>query len=111
MNWRDLKPGDRVRVTFEASVSFACQSSINLTLDPADNEAETSFIDVEADAATWELLPKPLRVGLAKFKTSGVLCDVLALYGEWAWVKCSNSGGVRTSLAENLVNIDEEIQP
>lgn len=85
-NWRDLKPGDRVRVTFEEPVHGA-------------------------DAATWELLSRPLKVGPAKFKMCGVLCDVLALHGKWAWIKYVNTGVVGTSLAEMLVNIDEEPQP
>lgn len=107
MNWRDLKPGDRVRVTFEAPVSFVCKSSICLALDPTEDEEETSFTYTEANAATWELLEPTLRVGRAKFKHTGTGCQVLAINENAAWIK-HDRGGYDTFMTEYLENIDEE---
>ena len=111
MNWRDLKPGDRVRVTFEAPVSFVFESSINLTLDPADDETETPFTYAEANAAKWELLEPTLRVGRAKHKHNGWPCDVLAIHDDLAWIRYDFNIRHEVLGISKLINIDEEPKP
>lgn len=106
-NWRDLKYGDRVRVTFEAPVSFVCKSNINLTLDPDDYEAETSFTYTEANAATWELLDPPLKVGTAEHLPTKKRCAVLALADGFAWVRYDTCGSYDTQPVNYFRNVSE----
>ena len=110
MNWKDLKPGDRVRVTFEADVVERNEYGVELNLSGLCNVV-TSIDRNEADAATWELLDPPLRVGRAKFRINNAPCEVLAIHGDVAWIKYDDSGGYNTVAAPILINIDEEPQP
>ena len=106
MNWRDLKPGDRVRVTFEIDVTLVGDNFVLL----GDNDDRVTVEGTPADTATWELLDPPLKVGLAEFKHNGLSCQVLAIYERVAWIKYWH-GGYDTIPINHLVNIDEEPQP
>lgn len=106
MNWRDLSEGDHVRVTFELPVDLVSESYLILgSID--DGVAVDATV---ADAATWELLDPPLRVGRAQYKPSEESCDVLATHGGLAWVKFDNETH-RVTTSDLLVNIDEEPKP
>ena len=78
---RALKPGDRVRVTFEDTVRDNCCAvggavrfnSIEPLLDDA-----TTVISIE-------VIERPLAVG-DRFERNGEIGEVLALHGEYAWM-------------------------
>lgn len=54
MNWRDLKPGDRVEITLTGVVVAAGDHGVNVEFDTTDGEelAVTAFLGRELDAAT-----------------------------------------------------------
>lgn len=79
----DLKPGQRVRVTFEAEVSVAKSAYLRFELVKG---AYTTFDGSEFPALTCELLPDPIEVGDRVQHNSGPTGTVLALHNDRAWV-------------------------
>lgn len=109
MNWRDLKPDNLVRVTFEMPVRRVAENY--LTLGGDDIDVKLVVDEKPADAAKWELLPKPLKIGRAKHWPSGHSCQVLAIHEGLAWIVFDLSGDYATRSVCHLENIDEEPQP
>ena len=106
MNWRDLKAGDRVRVTFEAELGAPCGELVSIYLLDGSDE-KTVISQGEADAATWELLDPPLRVGSAVYRPNKRRCEVLAIHDGLAWVRYAQDGGYDIVPAAHIKNTDE----
>ncbi len=54
MNWRDLKPGDRVEITLTGVVVAAGREGVGVEFDTSNGDLveETAFLGQELDAAT-----------------------------------------------------------
>lgn len=85
-NWREIPDGQRVRVTFEADAYDASKFGITLAL-AGSKESRTELFASEADAATWELIDPPLRVGPAEFRRNSNRVTVLAVHRGRVWVQ------------------------
>ena len=73
MNWRDLKPGDRVRVTMEARVARIREDSLDLATK--SHLLPLTLASIHGpDDVTWERIDPPLRVGRAKFRINNAPC-------------------------------------
>lgn len=100
----DLKPGQRVRVTFEAEVSVAKSAYLRFELVKG---AYTTFDGSEFPALTCELLPGPIKVGdrvTSDFRS--LLGVVLAIHGNSAWVKDHYSAAPSTCPLAALTKIE-----
>lgn len=89
---KDLKPGQRVRVTFDATVAENAGSS-TLYLKLLDHDdVMTAFVEKEFSALTCELLPDPIGAGdRVRYRGSLAKGSVLAIDDGYAWVACTNS--------------------
>ena len=103
MNWRDLKPGDRVRVTFEIDVTLVGDNFVLL----GDNDDRVTVEGTPADTATWEVIDPPFRVGPAEYRPAKKRCEVLAFANGFAWVRYDTCGSYDTQPTHYFRNVSE----
>lgn len=102
---RDLRPGQRVRVTFDATVDRN-GDGYNLRLRMRDGSPQTVFLAEEFPALTCELLPDPIKVGdRVRRETSAATGTVLAVHAKSAWVSDGYPTPATWQLAE-LIKIE-----
>jgi hypothetical protein len=103
-NWRNLQAGQRVRVTLDAEVQNVRPTYIHLGLPTGWLPKIRSE---HADAATWEVIDPPLRVGPAEYRPAKKRCEVLALANGFAWVRYDTCGSYDTQPTHYFRNVSE----
>lgn len=105
INPKDLKPGQRVRVTFDATVDAAKGNFLCLQLVKG---TYSTFWESEFPALTCKLLPDPIEVGdKVRYgnRSATATGTVLAIHNNSAWV-IDKSLTPATWFLENLTKIE-----
>jgi hypothetical protein len=104
---KDLREGDRVRITLSGVVVTTFSDQILITFDGSEGEDAGLTIDELAHADITRLDP-PIKVGDI-VETSGDRCKVIALHEALAWVQYK-SGFCSTQPISDLTRISESSQ-
>jgi hypothetical protein len=80
-----LKPGDRVRITFEGVVTDTADGSLDVLA--AGGRIPCSFDSHDLPGVTCEVLPKPLAVGDRVWVSATSRGVIIAIHKGWAWIE------------------------
>jgi co-chaperonin GroES (HSP10) len=105
MNWRDLKPGQRVRITLEGEVACSHAGVLVFSERTRGGLCEAVTLGTLADSATkLELITPPIKMGDRVLYDDGqgvAPAEVLAVHRWEAWVQ-TEDGRSRVSNIRDL---------